>query len=109
MFLLSSVRGAGAEHGNIAPDGSVITNSGGGGVITARPLSSNEKHIEGISSAVDRVNATDRPKLRKGHAKLGVVLTGDVAPRMSPERLAEELFTALTCANLAISLWCLPR
>ena len=104
-----SVRGAGAEHGNIAPDGSVATNSGGGGAITARPQSSNQKLIEGISNTVDRVDATDWPKLRKGSANLDVVLTGDAALGMSPEMLAEELFTALTYANLVISLWCLPR
>lgn len=112
LLLLSPLRGAGAEHGNgsIAYDGSLITNSGGGGVITARPLNSDEKRLGGISNGVDGVDAQDWPKVKQGCANLGAVLSGDAtAGGVPPEKLAEELFEVLTCASLSLSLWCLSR
>jgi len=85
-----------AAHG-IAYDSALITNSGGGGVITARPLSSKERQIGAVSNGIDGVDAADWPKVKQGCASLDAVLSGEGAQvDMSPENFAEKLLGVLT-------------
>lgn len=109
LLVLSPTRESDAVQ-RISYDGALITNSGGGGVISARSLHHEEKRLGGVSNGVDGIDADDWPKVKKGYASLDKALSEDEASTgVSPEKLAEKLFDVLTCACLSLLLWCLHR
>ncbi len=77
-------------------DGALATNSGGGGLITARMLSKEERECGGISNGVDHHGASEWPKVKHGIQTLAAVLNS--LPQDATEaEIVERLFALLTC------------
>ncbi|KAI5896975.1 uncharacterized protein SCHCODRAFT_02616353 [Schizophyllum commune H4-8] len=95
-LLLFAPSGASETHGSLSFDGALVTNSGGGGPITARPLSSEERCAMGCSNGVDGHGANDWPKVRIGVTEFRKILRdfGDAAT-VEEGALTESLFTLL--------------
>ncbi|OJT09950.1 hypothetical protein TRAPUB_13587 [Trametes pubescens] len=76
-------------------DGALATNSGGGGLITARMLSKEERECGGISNGVDHHGASEWPKVKHGIQTLAAVLNS--LPQDATEaEIVERLFALLT-------------
>jgi len=76
-------------------DAAFVTNSGGGGTISARPLSDQERHRGGISNGIDQHGASDWPKVKRGTCLFNDML--ESTPGDAGELdLAERLFELLT-------------
>ncbi|OBZ68641.1 Transport and Golgi organization 2 [Grifola frondosa] len=76
-------------------DAAFVTNSGGGGTITARMLSDEERRCGGMSNGVDHHGASEWPKVKHGIQALNEVLNS-LPQDISDSDLAERLFTLLT-------------
>ena len=76
-------------------DSAFVTNSGGGGRITARILSEAERRCGGLSNGIDSAGANEWSKVEKGKQALQDVLE-TAAEGMSESELAERLFELLT-------------
>ncbi|KZT65847.1 DUF833-domain-containing protein [Daedalea quercina L-15889] len=76
-------------------DSAFVTNSGGGGRITARGLSQAEWRCGGLSNGIDCAGAGEWPKVKKGKQALQEVLETTVEG-MSESELVERLFEVLT-------------
>lgn len=85
------------EEGRLSFSASLITNSGGGGVIKPRPLLAEERRIGGISNGMDGDDGRNWPKVRKGEQSLDELLYDDAIGRntVSEEELVEQLFEIL--------------
>lgn len=80
----------------LALDGALATNSGGGGPITARMLSKEERECGGMSNGVDHHGASEWPKVKHGIQTLAAVLNS--LPQDATEaEIVERLFALLTC------------
>jgi uncharacterized protein with NRDE domain len=90
------------KEGTIAYEGAYVTNHGGGGALTSRPLSADERACAGLSNGVDGRGAGQWPKVRAGIGRLHELLS---EPVCSPENeLVEQLFSLLQCVrSLSIS------
>ena len=71
-----------------------MTNSGGGGSISVRVLSSAERECGGISNGVDGHGADSWPKVKQGTKLLSDVLQL-IGPTTADAELAEQLFSIL--------------
>ncbi|KAL1673973.1 NRDE protein-domain-containing protein [Schizophyllum commune] len=95
-MLLFAPSGASETHGSLSFDGALVTNSGGGGPITARPLSSEERGAMGCSNGVDGHGANDWPKVRIGVTEFRKILRDfGGAATVEEGALTESLFTLL--------------
>jgi len=95
-LLLLSPRIADEHDGQpLHYDAAFVTNSGGGGEITARDLSDGERRCGGMSNGIDRQGAQEWPKVKHGTEALQEIL--DRATEDANEfQLAERLFGLLT-------------
>lgn len=76
-------------------DGAFITNSGGGGKISARMLSDSERRCAGMSNGVDHLGANEWPKVKRGTHALHDMLNS--LPQNATEaEIVEQLFALLT-------------
>jgi len=75
-------------------DASFVTNGGGGGVITARPLSDQERHCGGISNGIDGKGASEWPKVKHGVCALSNLLS-TLSPSSSEDDAVNHLFDIL--------------
>ena len=88
--------------GSIKYDSLFVTNHGGGGTFTSRPLSSKEHSCGGISNGIDGAGADLWPKIQHATEDFDAVarqtLPSDANkhPQTEPE-LVEQLFQLLTC------------
>ena len=75
----------------------LITNSGGGGVVTCRSLTEDERRIGGLSNGVDGQGACDWPKVVEGRTELGQLFQTLKAKeyKVDENELVEELFKIL--------------
>ncbi|KAH9936490.1 NRDE protein-domain-containing protein [Fomitopsis serialis] len=76
-------------------DSAFVTNTGGGGRITARGLTDAEMRCGGLSNGIDCAGASDWPKVKKGTQALQDVLE-TAAEGISDAELSERLFQLLT-------------
>jgi len=76
-------------------DSGFVTNSGGGGRITARGLTDAEMRCGGLSNGIDCAGASEWPKVKKGTQALQDVLETS-AEGISDAELSERLFQLLT-------------
>lgn len=111
LLLLSPVlphRAGGASGDRVERtltfDGMLLTNSGGGGAITARTLSEEEKRCGGMSNGIDRRGADQWPKVKHGTHAMNDLLQrivsedseDDMNSDISESELTERLFELLT-------------
>ncbi|KAI0770070.1 NRDE protein-domain-containing protein [Fomes fomentarius] len=76
-------------------DGALLTNSGGGGTISARMLSGEERRCAGLSNGVDHKGAIEWPKVQHGTQTLRNILQS--LPQDATEtEIVDELFALLT-------------
>ncbi|KAI5123135.1 hypothetical protein M0805_000838 [Coniferiporia weirii] len=95
MLVLSPSRNAETRQ-VVYEDATLITNSGGGGIISSRWLRSEERRIGGVSNGVDGEGGADWPKVKEGVSRLSEVLFGGERGRAgSSEGLVDELFELL--------------
>ena len=81
-------------HG-LAYDGAFLTNHGGGGAISARMLSDEERRCGGMSNGVDHKGANEWPKVKHGTQTLRNLLQS--LPRDATEaEIVDKLFALLT-------------
>ncbi|KAH9841689.1 DUF833-domain-containing protein [Rhodofomes roseus] len=76
-------------------DSAFVTNSGGGGRVTARGLSDAERRCGGLSNGIDCAGANEWPKVKKGTRALQDVLE-TATEGISESKLVERLFELLT-------------
>ncbi|KAI9058562.1 DUF833-domain-containing protein [Trametes sanguinea] len=85
----------GSDSSTLSLDGAFATNSGGGGPITARMLTEEERQCGGISNGVDHHGANEWPKVKHGIQTLHEVLNS--LPQDATEaEIVERLFALLT-------------
>ena len=90
------------SNGSIEYDSLFVTNHGGGGTFTSRPLSSKEHSCGGISNGIDGAGADLWPKVQHATEDFDVVVHQNLPsdankpPQTEPE-LVEQLFQLLTC------------
>ncbi|KAI0754784.1 DUF833-domain-containing protein [Daedaleopsis nitida] len=96
LLLLSPSPSVG-EHGpqGLSFEGAFLTNSGGGGTITARMLSDEERRCGGMSNGVDHHGASEWPKVQHGTQALRTLLHS-LPPHATETEVAEQLFALLT-------------
>ncbi len=95
-LVLFSPSGTAGEP--LSYDGSTVTNSGGGGVITSRPLSSEERCVGGVSNGIDTLDGQTWPKVVQGRGTLTDLLNSKATRETEEEEeeeLIEELFSLL--------------
>ncbi|KAF8626003.1 hypothetical protein AX17_006726 [Amanita inopinata Kibby_2008] len=80
--------------GTLYYDGLLVTNHGGGGVLTARPLSVSERYRGGISNGIDGAGATDWPKVKRATQDFDAILHG-LSPGDSETELVDRLMKVL--------------
>jgi uncharacterized protein with NRDE domain len=88
--------------GSIDYVGAFVTNHGGGGVITSRPLSSPECQCGALSNGIDGRDAGAWPKVQVGLAALDAVMHRG---KMDEKDLVEELFNLLRLVSLVVCLF----
>ena len=76
-------------------DSAFVTNSGGGGKVTARGLSEAERRCGGLSNGIDSAGASEWPKVKKGKQALQDLLETTVEG-INESELTERLFELLT-------------
>ena len=96
---IKEVLGVGAdallETGNVAVALRVHALHGGGGTITGRMLSEEERHIGGMSNGIEGRGADEWPKVKHGRQALRDLLHG--LPQDATEaQIADRLFDLLT-------------
>ncbi|KAI0657260.1 DUF833-domain-containing protein [Cubamyces menziesii] len=96
LLLSPSIPAIGSPgSGTLSLDGAFATNSGGGGPITARMLTKDERRRGGMSNGVDHHGASEWPKVKHGIQTLDEVLNS--LPQDATEaEIVERLFTLLT-------------
>ncbi|KAI0769102.1 DUF833-domain-containing protein [Trametes elegans] len=96
LLLLSPSLAAGDPGRRpLSLDGAFATNSGGGGPITARMLTQEERVCGGISNGVDHRGASEWPKVQHGIQTMGDLL--NTLPQDATEaEIVERLFALLT-------------
>ncbi|KAH9949783.1 DUF833-domain-containing protein [Amylocystis lapponica] len=96
-LLLLSPNYSTDDHGvrRLSFDAMFVTNSGGGGTISARALSGEEKHCGGISNGIDRHGGSEWPKVRHGTRAFGDILEC-MTEDLGESELAERLFELLS-------------
>ena len=97
MLLLSPSPASGP--GSVVFDGAILTNSGGGGTITARALSPTERRCGGLSNgpADDPDPGEDEwPKVQRGRAMFAHDVLDAPPPDAAEAELVERLFALLT-------------
>ncbi|CCL99742.1 uncharacterized protein FIBRA_01764 [Fibroporia radiculosa] len=94
LLLLSPVM-QGQSNRALRMDAALVTNSGGGGVITTRDLSSEERRCGGMSNGIDRQGASEWPKVKHGTHALQEIINTIPGNSDEPE-LVERLFDMLT-------------
>ncbi|KAI0079492.1 DUF833-domain-containing protein [Panus rudis PR-1116 ss-1] len=72
-----------------------VTNHGGGGCVTARPLTDAERRVGGLSNGVDGKGAEEWPKVKQGVEMFADVL-GSIDDSTTQLELSERLFHLLT-------------
>jgi len=96
LLLCAPIHSADADNTTrLSFEAAFVTNSGGGGKITARHLSDDERRCGGLSNGVDRQGASEWPKVKVGTAKLQQVLDSLTEHTTEPE-IVERLFEILT-------------
>ena len=81
--------------GQLSLEGAFLTNHGGGGTITGRMLSEEERHIGGMSNGIEGRGADEWPKVKHGRQALRDLLHG--LPQDATEaQIADRLFDLLT-------------
>lgn len=80
---------------NLSLDAAFLTNFGGGGAITARNLSNEERRCGGMSNGIDRQGASDWPKVKRGIQALDHVLNS-MSEDINETKFVEDLFQLLT-------------
>ena len=96
MLLLSPSRTASPGSGGLAFDGAILTNSGGGGKITSRALSEDERLCGGLSNGLTDPGAPAWPKVEHGRTAFAHDVL-DTLPRDATEaEIVERLFALLT-------------
>ena len=100
LLLSPSIPATGSPgSGTLSLDGAFATNSGGGGPITARMLTKDERRCGGMSNGVDHHGASEWPKVKHGIQTLDEVLNS--LPQDATEaEIVERLFTLLTWVTL---------
>ncbi|KAJ3492319.1 hypothetical protein NLI96_g81 [Meripilus lineatus] len=94
-LLLSPTFGTDNEgRARLSYNAAFVTNSGGGGSISVRVLSSAERECGGISNGVDGHGADSWPKVKQGTKLLSDVLQL-IGPTTADAELAEQLFSIL--------------
>lgn len=108
-LLLLAPRPEHTEDGcRVQFDSALVTNSGGGGRVTARGLSEAERRCGGLSNGIDSAGADEWPKVKKGKQALQALLE-TAADGMSETQLVERLFELLTWvphAECPVSILC---
>ncbi|KAI0357579.1 DUF833-domain-containing protein [Trametes cingulata] len=96
LLLLSPAPvGQDSDPGPLSLDGAFATNSGGGGPITARMLTKEERLCGGMSNGIDHHGANEWPKVKHGIQTLKEVLNS--LPQDATEaEIVERLFALLT-------------
>ncbi|TFK34760.1 NRDE protein-domain-containing protein [Crucibulum laeve] len=85
----------------LRPDGSLyfdtllVTNHGGGGTLTSRPLSPGERFCGGVSNGIDGAGATDWPKVKHATKDLDTILQ-TLTPDTTETELTDRLFELLS-------------
>ncbi len=85
--------GNGSE--SIRFDSFLVTNHGGGGVVTSRPLESSERRCGCLSNGIDGQGADLWPKVQKARLDFDVALQS-VTQETTEDELAERLFKVLS-------------
>ncbi|KAH8091054.1 DUF833-domain-containing protein [Cristinia sonorae] len=75
-------------------DAMYVTNSGGGGKITARPLSASERDCGGLSNGIDGRGASEWPKVKLGTSAFKEIVA-TIRADTPEEELTETLFELL--------------
>ena len=85
----------------VSYEGVYVTNSGGGGRITGRPLTEAERVYGGISNGVDSKGGSEWPKVMEGRAALSTALAElRNANQTDSEAIVEHLDRILRCTPL---------
>jgi len=74
---------------------SLMTNSGGGGSISARSIEDEEGRIGGLSNGVDSLDGREWPKVQKGRNALSHLLS-NIAVALPEDELVQRLFELLS-------------
>lgn len=103
--LLVLAPSAGHDEHNLSFDGAYVTNHGGGGTITVRPLTIAERRCGGMSNGIDGNGAEAWPKVQHGLHSFKSIISA-ISPNPPEKELAESLFQLLTwvqvCSSLAL-------
>jgi uncharacterized protein with NRDE domain len=76
-------------------NGTLVTNGGGGGVITSRPLSSEERRCGGLSNGKDGQGGSEWPNVKQGTRSLDNILR-TLSPSHTEADVVNHLFDLLT-------------
>ncbi|KAI8978722.1 DUF833-domain-containing protein [Trametes punicea] len=95
LLLSPSPAGGDPGSGKFSLDGAFATNLGGGGPITARMLTSDERQCGGMSNGVDHRGANEWPKVKHGIQTLRQVLNS-LPQDVTEAEIVERLFALLT-------------
>ncbi|EJF63273.1 hypothetical protein DICSQDRAFT_55616 [Dichomitus squalens LYAD-421 SS1] len=82
-------------NGGLSLEGAILTNHGGGGTITARMLSEDERHVGGMSNGIEGHGAEEWPKVQHGRQAMRDLLHGLPQDAMEAQ-IADQLFELLT-------------
>ncbi|KAG8903512.1 hypothetical protein FRC01_009175 [Tulasnella sp. 417] len=92
-----------ASSALLSYSGEYATNSGGGGIITARPLHDDEvAFVGGITNGIESLDGTEWPKLVEGTEKLREALA-ELDKDASTEQIIERLSDILRSVFIAIA------
>lgn len=83
-------------------DARLVTNSGGGGAISSRPIDNSERRVGGVSNGVDSLGGAAWPKVQHGKESMESLLYVNPGASIdaSESELVERLFDLLTCVPL---------
>jgi len=82
--------------GDLRFEGNYVSNSGGGGVIAARPLQPEERRCGGITNGIESQNGVNWEKLVRGRAELQQLLDANKTGKIGSEKaLIDGLFDIL--------------
>ncbi|KAH9851751.1 DUF833-domain-containing protein [Lenzites betulinus] len=93
-----------ARPHRLSLDGALATNSGGGGPITARMLTADERACGGVSNGVDRHGASEWPKVQHGTRALRALLHS-LPQDASEAEIVDGLFALLTADESGVVSW----
>ncbi|THH32401.1 hypothetical protein EUX98_g1759 [Antrodiella citrinella] len=87
-------------------DAVYVTNSGGGGSITARPLTTAERQCGGLSNGIDGHGASEWPKVEQGTNAFKDILEG-ISADTPEEQVTERLFRLLAWVHAPVLIFVL--